>query len=72
MINAMNEIIMQKTTDQYKIIEDKYEILCYYLQNFFSAGHDVMLKEDVDLIINSLNKIYLCTSTEQDIIEDVE
>lgn len=72
MINAMNEVITQKTTDQYKIIEDKYETLCYYLQHFFSAGHDVMLKEDIDLIINSLNKTYLCTSTEQDIIEDVE
>lgn len=72
MINAMNEVITQKTTDQYKIIEDKYETLCYYLQNFFSVGHDVMLKEDVDLIISSLNKIYLCTTTEQDTIEDEE
>lgn len=72
MISAVNELMNQKTTDQYKIIEDKYETLCYYLQNFFSAGHDVMLKEDVDLIINSLNKIYLCTTTEQNIIEDEE
>ena len=72
MISAVNELMNQKTTAQYKIIEDKYETLCYYLQNFFSAGHDVMLKEDVDLIINSLNKIYLCTTTEQNIIEDEE
>lgn len=72
MINAVNDVMTQKTTDQYKIIEDKYETLCYYLRNFFLTGHDVMLKEDVDLIIYSLNKIYLCTSTEQDIIEDVE
>lgn len=72
MINAVNEMITQKTIDQYKIIENKYEILCYYLQNYFSAGRDVMLKEDVELIISSLNKIYLCTTTEQDTIEDEE
>ena len=72
MINAVNEMITQKTIDQYKIIENKYEILCYYLQNYFSTGRDVMLKEDVELIISSLNKIYLCTTTEQDTIEDEE
>lgn len=72
MINVVNEIMHEKTNDQYKIIENKYEILCYYLQNFFAAGHDVMLKEDVDLIISSLNKFYLCTSIEEDTIENEE
>ena len=72
MINAVNEIMREKTNDQYKIIENKYEILCYYLQNFFAAGRDVMLKEDVDIIISYLNKTYLCTTTEQNIIEDEE
>ena len=72
MVNALNEAITDKTITQYKIIEDKYEILCYYLQNFFADGREVMLKEDVDLIISSLNKIYLCTSTEEDITKDAE
>ncbi len=72
MVNALNEAITDKTITQYKIIEDKYEILCYYLRNFFADGREVMLKEDVDLIISSLNKICLCTAAEEDITKEAE
>lgn len=53
MINAVNEVISQKTTNQYMIIESKYEILKNYLHLFFK-DHCAMSKDDADLIINSL------------------
>ena len=57
MINTVNEVLSQKTIDQYKIIEEKYLILRRYLTLFFESNI-LMSKKDVDLIMKSLEKLY--------------
>ena len=53
MINAMVEALTTKTTDQYKVIEEKYWILRRFLLLFFEA-HASMHKEDAELILSAL------------------
>ena len=53
MINAVSEVMSQKTINQYMIIESKYEILKNYLNLYFKE-HSYMDKKDIDLIIDSL------------------
>lgn len=53
MIDTLNNVVNNKSIDTYKIIEDRYNILLRYLLKYFDS-HDVMIREDVELIIQSL------------------
>lgn len=55
MFNSIVDTITEKTTDQYKIIEDKYITLKRYLKLFFNNNR-FMTKEDAELIIQALDK----------------
>lgn len=54
MINEFTQAISDKTKDQYKIIENKYEILKRYIKIYFD-NHSLMSKEDAELILKSLD-----------------
>ena len=54
MLNAIIEAATEKTKDQYKVIEAKYEILKRYLKEFFDH-HYSMNAADVDLILKTLD-----------------
>lgn len=56
MINTVSELLSQKTIDQYKIIESKYLILKRYLR-LYVDNHTLLNKEDIDIIIKSLDSI---------------
>lgn len=56
MINAVADVLSQKTIDQYKIIESKYLILKRYLR-LYTDKQRLLSKEDVELIINALEGI---------------
>ena len=62
MINAVNQLMNQKTVDQYKVIEEKYLILKRYLKLYFDE-HTYMMKEDVNLILKALDSDLLETIT---------
>jgi hypothetical protein len=53
MINVVNEVLQQKTIDQYKIIEDRYETLKKYLR-LYAEKHRLMSREEIELIIKAL------------------
>jgi len=53
MINVMNEVINQKTMDQYKVIEDRYLTLKKYLR-LQMQKHSFISAEDIEMIIKSL------------------
>ncbi len=58
MNDAINNFVNNKSIDTYKIIESKLNILERYLIIFFKK-HDFMLKEDMELILQSIeNKTY--------------
>lgn len=53
MMDTINNVINNKSIDTYKIIEDRYNILSRYLLKYFDS-HDVMTRQDAELIIQSL------------------
>ncbi len=53
MVNAMVEALTDKTKDQYKVIEERYNILKRYLKEFFEH-HYQMTAADVDLILRAI------------------
>ena len=53
MMDTINNVINNKSIDTYKIIEDRYNTLSRYLLKYFDS-HDVMTRQDVELIIQSL------------------
>lgn len=53
MVNAMIEALTDKTKDQYKIIEERYEILKRYLKEFFEQ-HYQMTAADVKVILAAI------------------
>lgn len=66
MIDTLNNIVNNKSIDTYKIIEDRYNILLRYLLKYFDS-HDVMIREDIELIIQSLeNKSFKFVSLYED------
>lgn len=54
MINAISDVICQKTIDQYKIIEDRYLTLKRYLR-LYTDKHRLLSREDLELIIKALD-----------------
>ena len=63
MINAVSETLSQKTITQYRIIEERYEILQRYLKLFIKKNR-FMEKDDLELILMALSN--------EPIEEDVE
>ncbi|MBQ9607808.1 MAG: hypothetical protein IJV15_00015 [Lachnospiraceae bacterium] len=59
------EVLTDKSKDNYKIIEDRYLTLKFYLINFFQQN-DVLLERDVELILNSLEKMPIKKVTENE------
>ena len=59
------EVLTDKSKDNYKIIEDRYLTLKFYLINFFQQN-DVMLERDIELILNSLEKTPIKKITENE------
>lgn len=58
MINAISEVMSQKTIDQYKIIESKYGIL----KRFITKANTL---DEVKMLVASLDEpIYSCFKTE--------
>lgn len=58
MINAISEVMSQKTIDQYKIIESKYGIL----KRFIAKANTL---DEVKMLVDSLDEpIYSCFETE--------
>ncbi len=57
MINQFAEAMNQKKTDQYKIIEAKYQILLRYLNHYFDDNYSLN-KSDIQLFINSLENSF--------------
>ena len=58
MINAISEVMSQKTIDQYKIIESKYGIL----KRFIAKANTL---DEVKMLVDSLDEtIYSCFKTE--------
>ena len=53
MMDTINNVINNKSIDTYKIIEDRYNTLSRYLLKYFDS-HDVMTRQDAELIIQSL------------------
>lgn len=53
MMDTINNVINNKSIDTYKIIEDRYNTLLRYLLKYFDS-HDVMTRQDAELIIQSL------------------
>ena len=53
MINAVSELVNQKTTDQYKIIEDRYLTLKRYLR-LYCEKHNLITSEEIEMIIKAL------------------
>lgn len=54
MINAISDVMSQKTIDQYKIIEDRYLTLKRYLR-LYTDKHRLISREDIELIIKALD-----------------
>lgn len=53
MVNAIVEALTDKTKDQYKVIEERYEILKRYLKEFFEQ-HYQMTAADVKVILAAI------------------
>lgn len=69
MLNAIYEAATEKTKDQYKVIEAKYEILKRYLKEFFDH-HYQMSAADVDLILKALDPPNIeCVESEEELLE---
>ena len=71
MINAVSEIISQKTTDQYKIIEEKYLILKRYLKLHF-IEHTYLMEEDILLILRALDGEQTLYNFNEEATEEIE
>lgn len=54
MINAVSEVLNQKTIDQYKIIEDRYLTLKRYLM-LCCEKHSLVTSEEIEMIIKALD-----------------
>lgn len=54
MLNAVSELVTQKTQDQYKIIEDRYLTLKKFITLWFE-NHDVLRKEEAEIIVKALD-----------------
>lgn len=69
MLNALYEAATEKTKDQYKVIEAKYEILKRYLKEFFNY-HYQMSATDVDFILKVLDPPNIeCVESEEELSE---
>jgi hypothetical protein len=68
MINAVSEVLSNKTIDQYKIIEDRYETLKRYLI-LYTEKHRLMSWEEVELIIKALENEPIEETKEEEINE---
>ena len=69
MLNAIYEAATEKTKDQYKVIEAKYEFLKRYLKEFFDH-HYQMSAADVDLILKTLDPPNIaCVESEEELSE---
>lgn len=79
MLNVFNEVMKQKTIDQYKVIEEKYLILKRYLI-LYLEDNTIMSKKDLEIILKALDneplepitKVYDPIETEDAIKEDEE
>ena len=54
MINAVTEVLNNKTIDQYKIIEDRYLTLKRYIR-LQMQRHSYISTEDLEMILKSLD-----------------
>ena len=54
MLNAVSELVTQKTSDQYKIIEDRYLTLKRFITLWFE-NYDVLRKDEAEIIVKALD-----------------
>lgn len=55
MINTIAEAVNEKTKDQYKIIESKYEILKRYLRLHFEKQSSLLTESEIEVILQALD-----------------
>lgn len=67
MNDAIKNIMNTKTTDTYKIIEEKYRILIRYLQNLINENR--LEIQNVECILNALDPIIECNLSIDDLIK---